>query len=57
MEISPQACNLPFKGLNSNQPTNTSLKSKGVLNKQIEGIESNMTEWILNHYNKEQLPI
>ena len=57
MENSTEPSNLRFKALDKSKPTNYSTKEVKALNKQIEGIESNMLNWIMKHYNNERLPI
>lgn len=57
MENSTEPSNLRFKALDKSKPINYSVKEEKALNKQIEGIESNMLNWIMKHYDNEQLPI
>lgn len=57
MENSTEPSNLRFKALNKSKFINSSAKEEKPLNKQIEGIESNMLNWIMKHCDNEQLQI
>ena len=57
MENSTEPSDLRFKALNNSKPINSSAKEVKPLNKQIEGIESNMLNWIMKHCDNEKLPI
>lgn len=56
-ENSTEPSNLRFKALNQSKLINSSTNEIKPLNKQIEGIESNMLNWIMKHCDNEQLPI
>lgn len=57
MENSTEPSSLRFKALNKSKLINSSTKEAKPSNKQIEGIESNMLNWIMKHCDNEQLPI
>lgn len=57
MENSTEPSNLRFKALNQSKSINSSVKEVKPSNKQIEGIESNILNWIMKHCDNEQLPI
>lgn len=57
MENSTEPSNLRFKALNQSKFINSSTNEEKPSNKQIEGIESNMLNWIMKHCDNEQLPI